>query len=94
MGEEEAGREIRKKCFAQTMKELDANIIALAHHQNDNVETFIWNLCRGTGLQGLAGIAPVSGNIIRPLIEIERSLIEEFLQTNNISYRGRKCIFS
>lgn len=86
IGEEEAGREIRKKCFAQTMKELDANIIALAHHQNDNVETFIWNLCRGTGLQGLAGIAPVSGNIIRPLLCVKRDEIEEYLKERKISY--------
>ena len=86
IGEEEAGREIRKKCFMQAMEERNANIIALAHHQNDNVETLLWNLCRGTGLQGLAGIAPVNGNIIRPLLCVKRAEIEEYLKNRGISY--------
>ena len=86
IGEEEAGREIRKTCFVRAMKETDGTVIALAHHQNDNVETFLWNLCRGTGIQGLAGIAPVNGNVIRPLLCLKRAEIEAYLKGRQISY--------
>lgn len=84
---EEAGRNFRRACFEQTMKEMGGTKIALAHHKNDSVETMLMNLARGTGLKGLGGIAPVQGCFIRPLLCVERREIAEFLQVNGISYR-------
>lgn len=86
MTEEEAGREIRRNCFRQVLKEWGGTKIALAHHQNDNVETLIWNLCRGTGIRGLAGIAPVRDIWIRPLLCVKRREIESYLKKRGIFY--------
>lgn len=84
---EEAGREVRKEFFAQMLGKYHGTKIALAHHQNDSAETFLLNLARGTGLKGLGGIAPVNGNVIRPLLCAERNEIETYLQERGILYR-------
>lgn len=84
--EEEAGRELRRKRFQQVLEERKGTKIALAHHKNDNVETFLWNLCRGTGLKGMRGILPVSGVWIRPLLCLSRKEIETYLEQMGISY--------
>lgn len=84
--EEEAGREVRRTCFKKVLKEWGGTKIALAHHENDNVETLIWNLCRGTGIRGLGGIAPVNGVWIRPLLCVQRREIETFLEKKGIFY--------
>lgn len=84
---EEAGRNVRKECFEETLCKYHGTKIALAHHQNDRAETFLFHLARGTGLKGLSGIAPVSGHVIRPLLCVERSEIEAYLQENKICYR-------
>lgn len=86
LSEEEAGRIVRREAFEKTMSETGGNKIALAHHQNDNAETLLLNLARGTGLQGLCGILPVSGPYIRPLLCISREEIEAFLQEKQITY--------
>ena len=83
---EEAGRNFRRDCFEKTLKEMGGTKIALAHHKNDNVETFLWNLCRGTGLKGMRGILPVSGVWIRPLLCLSRKEIETYLEQMGISY--------
>ena len=83
---EEAGRDVRRECFEKAACKYGATKIALAHHQNDSAETFLWNLARGTGLKGLGGIRPVKGNVIRPLLCVERTEIERYLQTEGISY--------
>ena len=83
---EEAGREVRRECFAKTLQKYDGTKIALAHHQNDSAETFLFHLARGTGLKGLGGIAAVSGNVIRPLLCVDRSEIEHYLKMRGISY--------
>ncbi len=83
---EEAGREIRREFFEQAMKKHHGTKIALAHHQNDSAETFLINLVRGSGLKGLGGIAPVNGNVIRPMLCLKREEIEKFLETEGISY--------
>ncbi len=83
---EEAGRKIRYELFNQVLEEKGYNKIAVAHNMNDNAETVLMRLCRGTGIKGLGGIAPVRGNIIRPLIETDRSEIEDYCRKNNLSY--------
>lgn len=83
---EEAGREVRKRFFEETVQKYGGTKIALAHHQDDSAETFFLNLARGTGLRGLGGIAPVKGNVIRPLLCVRRTEIEEFLKQRKISY--------
>ena len=80
MSEEEAGRMVRHELFRQVLKEEQGTKIALAHHQNDNAETLMMNLARGTGLTGLGGMHPVNGQIIRPLLNVSRREIEEYLQ--------------
>lgn len=77
---EEAARRLRYDIFTAHSH---GKKIATAHNANDNLETMILNLARGTGLKGIAGIPPVRGNIIRPLLETSRSEIEEFLKAQN-----------
>lgn len=63
-----------------------AVLIALAHNQNDQAETLLHHLARGTGLPGLSGIRPVSGSRIRPILCLNRSQIEDYLSRNGIEY--------
>ena len=84
--EEECGRILRYQEFKNCLKANNANKIAVAHNLNDQAETLIMRLCRGTGLTGLSGIAPVRDNIIRPLIECTRGEIEEYLESLNQPY--------
>ncbi len=76
MSVETAARDVRYAFFAE---QTAGKKLATAHNANDNAETVILNLTRGTGTKGAAGIPPVRGNIIRPLIGVTRSEIEEFL---------------
>ena len=83
---EEAGRIVRSNAFETVCRESGANKIATAHHKNDNAETVLLNLARGSGLQGMCGIRPVYGNRIRPLLCLTRKEIEEWLEEEQISY--------
>jgi len=83
---EEAGREVRRAFFEELLLKYKGTKIALAHHQNDNAETLLLNLARGTGLKGLGGIAPVNGNVIRPLLCVSREEIEDYLNSQGVSY--------
>lgn len=83
---EEAGRQLRRELFEKTLIEKGGGKIALAHHKNDNAETFILNLARGTGLKGLGGMRPVTGHFIRPLLCVERSEIESYLEERGVDY--------
>lgn len=84
---EEAGRVKRYEIFEQIRRELGAQRIAVAHNQNDQAETVLWNLVRGSGLTGLGGIRPVRGNIIRPLLFTQRREIEEILKKGGLTWR-------
>lgn len=84
---EEAGRVLRYQSFEKSLQKRSGNKIAVAHNQNDNAETVLMRVFRGTGMKGLAGIPPARENIIRPLITTSRTEIEHFCQENNLSYR-------
>lgn len=86
IGIEEAGRRLRQRFFEEACGEFNATKIALGHNQDDVAETIIMNLCRGAGLRGLTGIAPASGNIIRPLINISRGEIIKFIHENSLEH--------
>jgi len=81
---QEAARELRYQAFQDAALEVKANRIALGHTADDQAETFIMRLSRGSGPAGLSGIPAKRGSIIRPLIEAERREIEEFLKTRDI----------
>ncbi len=84
IGSEEAGRFIRYEAFERIGGE-NAKI-AVAHNLNDRAETVIMRLARGSGIKGLIGILPKRGNIIRPLIDCERSEIEAYCAKNGIDF--------
>ena len=85
---EEAGRKVRYEAFEKEAERYGKNTkIALAHHANDNAETVLFRLCRGSGIDGLGGIRPVRDNIIRPLLCVTRGEIEEFLKREGHIYR-------
>lgn len=91
LSEEEAGRMVRYRAFAHILEENVKNEtmsgkIAVAHNAGDRVETMLFHLFRGTGLSGASGIKPVRGNIIRPLLCLEREEIEEYLNENQVSF--------
>ena len=83
---EMAARELRYADFERLRKEYGATCIAVAHHRDDSVETLLMNLMRGTGIRGLTGIKPKNGNIIRPLLPLQRLEIEEYLKSIGQDY--------
>jgi len=82
MSDEEAGRVLRYQAFRDEKKKYPGQKvkIAVAHHLQDHAETMLFNLVRGTGIHGLAAIAPVNGDVIRPLLHISRQEIEAYLE--------------
>jgi len=84
---EEAGRILRYEFFKEVSDKYQAQKIATAHTLNDQAETVLMRILRGSGRVGLSGIPPVSeGNIVRPLIETKRSEIEEFLRMKGVEW--------
>lgn len=83
---EEIGRKARRAFFESLAKEYNASAIALAHHADDQMETFFIRMVRGTSLAGLAGMKAKEGMYIRPLLEIKKAEILHYLHENNIRY--------
>ena len=93
MSEEEAGRVLRYEAFEKMAQEWDQEIggmnqakIALAHHQEDQAETILHHLLRGSGLRGLSGMHPVQGRRIRPLLCAQREEIREYLKQQKLCW--------
>ena len=86
MGIEEAGRDRRYAIFVQVMQKMNFQKIATAHNQNDNSETMMMNLVRGCGPGGLCGIPMQNGNVVRPVLCLDRAQIEQYAEDNNIAF--------
>lgn len=84
--EELCGRRQRYSFFEETARALGGAKIATAHHRDDNVETVLWNLTRGSGIGGLCGIPVKRGNIIRPLLCVSREQIEAYCRGNGLPF--------
>lgn len=91
---ESAGRKARYKFFDEVKKEIGAHKIAIAHNANDQAETILMRIMRGTGLEGLTGIKAVRNNIfVRPLINSTRHEIEQYCSENKLNPRIDKTNF-
>ena len=84
---EMAARDLRYEWFSQMADEHNCDLIAVAHNADDTVETFFLNLTRGSGLQGLSGMAQLRGKIVRPLLKVSRKQIMEYIAEYNLQYR-------
>ena len=84
---EEAGRILRYEAFKETLSKCGGGVIAVAHTMDDNAETILLNLFRGSGMKGLSGIPAKRENIIRPLLGVRRREIEDWLKTEGIGWR-------
>lgn len=93
IGTEEAGRKARYEFFYEILNKTSSNKIATAHTANDNAETVLMNIIRGSGTSGLKGIETKRDNLIRPLIECNRNEIEEYCEQNNLKPRIDKTNF-
>ena len=83
---EMAARELRYAWFEEMRQHFGAQAIAVAHHRDDNVETLLMNLLRGSGLRGLVGIRPKNGYVIRPLLAVSRKEIVDWLGEQQLRY--------
>lgn len=83
---EMAARDLRYNYFEQLRKDIGADGICVAHHMEDSVETVLMNIIRGTGLNGLTGISPRNGYILRPMLNVTRKEIEQYLDACGEEY--------
>ncbi|MBE6302018.1 MAG: tRNA lysidine(34) synthetase TilS [Parabacteroides distasonis] len=83
---EMAARELRYRWFEEQRVNMQAQAIAVAHHQDDQVETLLMNLVRGSSIRGMRGIRPKNGFIIRPLLSVSRDEIQVWLEKRQIAY--------
>lgn len=86
LSEEMACRELRYSAFRRLKKELNCSRIVVAHNADDNIETFLLNLLRGSGLKGLCAMREDTGEILRPLLSVSRREIEAYLSENDLAY--------
>ena len=82
-----AARDLRYNWFDELRKENAYNFIVTAHHLDDNVETVLLNLTRGTGIDGITGMKIISNFIFRPMLKISKQEIREFAKENKVRYR-------
>lgn len=82
-----AARELRYAWFAEIMQENQIHTLVTAHHADDNLETFVINLSRGTGIEGLTGIPEKTNTISRPLLCFSREQILNYAETENLKWR-------
>lgn len=87
---QESGRILRRKFLETTLNKIDGNKIALGHIADDQVETFMINLLRGSGLKGLGGMSDINGSYVRPLLSCFKSEILEYLKLQGFEYRFDK----
>jgi tRNA(Ile)-lysidine synthase len=83
---EMTARNLRYSWFKTLLQKHDFQAVAVAHHKNDNAETILMNLARGTGVRGLAGIKPKREMIVRPLLCVNRSEIEVYAKNKNLKW--------
>ena len=83
---EMAAREQRYAFFHEQADKLGAECVAVAHHLDDQAETLLLNLLRGTGLRGLAGMSPRAGLIVRPLLDVRRADLVRYLEGRGLTY--------
>lgn len=83
---ETAARNLRYEYFEELRKRIGAADVCVAHHKDDNVETIIMNMVRGTGINGMIGIRPVNASIIRPLLCVTRTEVIEYLHSIGQDY--------
>jgi len=83
---EMAARELRYNWFEELRKEVNADVVAVAHHRDDSVETLLLNLIRGTGINGLTGIRPKNNHVVRPMLSVSREDILVYLQDMKQDY--------
>lgn len=91
---EMAARELRYLWFDGLLASEGYDYVAVAHNMNDNAETLLLNLLRGTGIKGVSGMKPLSGNVLRPMLVFSREEIERFAQVHSIPYRNDSTNFS
>ncbi len=82
-----AARELRYDWFYEQLELHQFDFVLTAHHADDNLETFLINLSRGTGLDGLSGIPAQNDAVLRPLLPFSRAAIEEYAKANNLQWR-------
>ncbi len=82
-----AARELRYKWFEEIIIENNFNKLLTAHHADDNIETILMNLSKGTGINGLRGILPLRGNVCRPLLFATKKQITDYAEENNLLWR-------
>jgi len=82
-----AARELRYAWFKDLTEQLKFEYVLTAHHADDNLETFLINLSRGTGLEGLTGIPEINNNIMRPMLPFSRQQIEIYAKENKLKWR-------
>ena len=85
-GLEETARDMRYAFLNEAAERLGADFIATAHNADDNAETLLLHLLRGCGLQGLTGIRPAQGRLIRPMLEVTRARVEEYLRVYGLPH--------
>ena len=83
---QDLARKYRYEWLQKICRENDFSFIATAHNQDDNIETFLYKLSKGSGISGLEGIKPKSGHIIRPILDISRKEIDEYINENRILF--------